>query len=80
MNKHNQENVLDGSHEDIEVTFEDDYDHCDEYNDREILQWLLQQLCDLRKILSAKNAEHKRNTHDYEDALEYLSERYFKFR
>ena len=78
--KDDEENILDTLHESIEVSHEDDDDHCYENRNGKVLERFLQNLRYLREILSAEDSEHKRNTHDYHDALEDFPERNLKLR
>ena len=80
VQEHDQEDILDACHEDVEIALEDDYHHSDEHDDGEVLQRLLQDLGNFRQILSAEDTQDKRNTHDDEYALENISERNLKLR
>ena len=80
MQKHDKEDVADTLHEYIQVSCKDDDHHGDENHDRKVLERLLEQICDLWKVLSAEDTQHERNTHDDEDALEDVAERNHEFR
>ena len=80
MQEHYQEDVADTLHEYVQVTCEDDDYHCYENSNRKVLERLLEEVGYLWKVLSAKDSEYERNTHDDEDALEDVSERDLQLR